>query len=821
MEKTKNKFTLKIILSYLLLILLATIASFYIFSEIKDYVSNDSFDQNEVKLLKTSTLLSSLYEAEGLSKLAIQSPEKKNLNAYSQKIDSIFTEIETLIYLSESEYQDSLLNSLCFLLEKKVANNDALRKLRVKNQTGKSINHALDELTKMEASLGIITAENLAPNLENLPPKAQESIRKMASYLNENIPSDGKEVDRSKKIDSILQISKDLLKEIRTDNTTKENSLTSQELKINKTDMELSQQLRNIITNLEKEILANSINDNINKEAALKRSTQLAVIAALLGFLVVGIFTFIINRDFWKANLYRQKLEKEKKYSESLLKSREQLITTVSHDLRTPLNTITGYSEIMEKTGLSPEQNQYITQIKSASFYVNNLVNDLLDFSRLEAGKINIEKTPFNLSQLIKETTQNLSDQYANKDISLNLDVSAEFGHPILGDPVRMRQIINNLLGNAFKFTEKGSITIKADLLKKAPSENWAQIQITDTGIGISKEKQELIFNEFTQAEIGTEKKYGGYGLGLTISKKIVELLGGEMTLKSTVGHGSTFSIMFPVIFEKATISQIGSSRKESYQDRFGILIIDDDSSFIRMIGEYLKSENIEPILCTDFETLPKNGLEYEVVLTDIEMPSTTGFEVLTRLKSGKYGHYCGQPIIAMTGRKDLKEQLFLSHGFHTVLQKPFSNTALLNAVTSLKTNKEMVKHPTIAKSLKTEEKHPLYSLKILRSFLGDDEKSINEILYTFIADTEKNLQKLKDAVRYTDYDLSQKIAHKMLPMFRQLKATPCVNLLDSLENDPYGSLDLNKTYEDLKPHISALLKALNERLAKHPDHIG
>ena len=179
----------------------------------------------------------------------------------------------------------------------------------------------------------------------NYPQKAQEAIRKVARYLNENIPSKETDINRAKKVDSVIQVSKALLKEVEKDNFTNEYSVANQELIINKTDLELTQQLRNIISSLEKETLVNSINDNINRKTTLKRSIHLAVIAAILGFLVVGVFTFIINRDFWKANLYRHKLEKEKEYSESLLKSREQLITTVSHDLRTPLNTITGYSE--------------------------------------------------------------------------------------------------------------------------------------------------------------------------------------------------------------------------------------------------------------------------------------------------------------------------------------------------------------------------------------------------------------------------------------------------------------------------------------------
>ena len=820
MDKSKNKFTLKIALSYLLLVVLAITASYYIFSEIKDFISTESSEENDTKLLQTSAFLTKLYEAESLSKLVIQSREKKNFIAYSEKIDSLYIDIETLKYLSESEYQTSLLDSLSLLLRRKVTNNDALRKLKAKNQTRKSIANALNEFDKMEASLGVITAESLSPNLNELSPKAQETIQKVARYLNDNIPSKDDNKDRATKVDSVLQVSKALLKEVEEDNLTSENSLAHQELKINKTDLELTQQLRNIISSLEKEVFVRSINDNIKREAALKRSIDLAIIAAILGFLVVGIFTFIINRDFWKANLYRQKLEKEKKFSESLLQSREQLITTVSHDLRTPLNTISGYSELIEKSGLCDKQIIYFDHIKSASTYINNLVNDLLDFSRLEAGRILIEKVPFNLSRLLTETAEDLAAHYKSKDLSLNIIINRDLDGNILGDPVRLRQIITNLLGNAFKFTHEGSITVEADRVKKPTFGDFFQIRIKDTGIGIGKEKQQLIFKEFTQAEDNTEKKYGGYGLGLTISKKLLELLGGNLTLSSTVGSGSTFTIELPIEVAPKKITPIAETQEDNLKNQSSVLILDDDTSFIQMVGEMLRLEHLEPLLYTDFSVVPKTGLRYDVVLTDIEMPGLTGFEVLTSLKSGNYDHYKNQPIIAMTGRKNLKKERDLSYGFHRVLQKPFSKTELLHTLRSLQ-NGNKHDHKIIAHNvLDPEVKNRLYSLKTLVSFLGEDKHSINEILQTFMTETRANMELLKTAVAEEDYAKTNMIAHRMLPMFRQLMAGTCIEALEELEVAKVGSVNLKKTFSTLKIGVTNLIMALKQGAIKHPYYI-
>lgn len=822
MDKSKNKFTLKIILSYLLLVILALLASFYVYIEIQDYLSTEIAEENDAKLLKTSSFLTQLYEAESLSKLALQSKKRKDFVAYASKIDSIYTDIEQLKTLTNNQQQQNLLDSLRILLEKKVANTEMLGKLKTQNQTGTAITSALEKFDEMEASLGIITAEGLAPNLNKLSPKAREAIQKVADYLNANIPIEDTGEQKAQKLDSVLQASKALMMEVQQENTINENSLARREMSINKTDLELSQQLRNILSAFEKEIMVNSFNDNIKKEAALKRSIRLAIIAALLGFLVVGLFIFILNKDFWKAHLYRQKLEKEKKYSESLLKSREQLIATVSHDLRTPLNAITGYTELIEDAGLPHKQGQYMEYIKSAAGYVNNLVNDLLDFSQLEAGKMTPEKTSFNLYKLLTETAQNIAATHPNKEIELVLEIDSALQSPIIGDPMRIRQIVSNLIGNAYKFTHKGKITVTAKVKDMTDSKKKVGLSIADTGIGISKEKQELIFNEFTQAEQDTLKKYGGYGLGLTISKKLTELLGGTIRLESILGKGSAFYLELPLVYGSPSENSTPPAMEKISKEAIGMLIIDDDLSFLQLVGEMAKTAHIRPILFNNFDELiqAKEKLQYDLVLTDIEMPTISGFEVLKRLTFGSYAHYKNQPIIAMTGRHDFKEELFTSQGFSTVIKKPFTKTKLLETIdlflgdTNLKMDKK-VGVPEI-------ENYKYYSLETLKSFLGDDSAAINEILKTFLDDTIKNRALLKKAVNAKNYDNINKTAHRMLPMFRQLHVSQSIPTLEVLEIATTESIPLEKIKVDFKTLdlvIEKLFCELEERNVKHPNH--
>lgn len=819
-EKPKNRFPLKIMLSYLVLFALALISGYFIYSEIQVYASNDSTEETDIKLLKTGSLATELYEAEGLSKLALQSKTQQNFRKYKQKVDSIFIEIDTLKNLSVSDYQRGLLDSLQSLLHKKMANSGELLSLKIKNEANNSIDNALKSFTKMEASLGKITAEALAPNIDELSPKAQDVIRNLADYLNKNIPKDTTSLPDAKKIDSILNVSKTLLAEAKKSDVEAQQFLSLKEKQINKNDLELSQQLRTILSAFEQEIIVNTYNDTIKRQTAMRRGMRLAGITAILGFVIVGIFIFLINRDFWKIQTYRQKLEKEKKYSESLLKSREQLISTVSHDLRTPLNTITGYTELIENTPITDKQARYLKNVKSASEYVGNLVSDLLDFSKLEAGKLNIESVPFVVSTLIQETAENVEALYLKKRLKLVLDIDPQLQRNVLGDPFRIRQILTNLLGNAFKFTEEGSITIKAHASQGFGKKIMLKIDVRDTGIGIPKDKQYLIFKEFTQADVYTEKKFGGHGLGLTISKKLVELLKGSLKLESKVDQGSTFTLQIPL---EITNSDVKAKADTHYlAPKLKMLIIDDDAALLGMLKELAESMGIQVRTFANFIQINKDShLAYDLVLTDIQMPQITGFEVLKKLKSGKYSHYKNQPIIAMTGRRDLDAESYISLGFAQVLQKPFSKGELIGMLNMLGFKMEKVLEKDSVPQVK-ESESLLYSLDIINSFLGDSEEAIFEVLTTFLNDTKTNMKLLSEAINLANYEQINGVSHRMLPMFRQLKVNSTVPTLERLEMVRPSTMNpgqLQDSLQKIKIGVADLVHALNDRLATSPSY--
>ncbi len=812
-KESKNKFTLKIVASYLILAFLATALGYFVYTEIKTYISTETSDSNDVKLLRTSTLVTNLYEAESLSKLAMQGDANTNFDAYALRIDSIQLEIDTLKQLMQGSEQKGLLDSLQQLLGQKVANNNELKRLKLKSASNNSLDKALKEFEKIDESYGKFSAENLFPNFHQESPKVQKLQREYAALINKNAPINADGTANTAYIDSILSASKAMLRKAKLQDTKSKYSLTRKELEVNRNDRELSRQLQNIITAFEQEVMNSSYENNLKKQAALKRTTRIAGLAALIGFIIVGIFSFLITRDYWKVQTYRVKLEKEKKFSESLLKSREQLISTVSHDLRTPLNTISGYSELLESTELTKKQKGYIKNVKSASEYVGNLVNDLLDFSKLEAGKLNIEKVPFIAANLIQETAENLQALHTNKKLKLILDISPDLEKTVLGDPFRIRQVLTNLIGNAFKFTEEGHIKITATADSGKGKGMNAKIEVTDTGIGIAKEKQYLIFKEFTQADSSTEKKFGGHGLGLTISKKLAELLQGSLALQSKLGEGSTFTFQLPLEITNAV--QKTDKEMPYMAPKLRMLIIDDDTSLLHMLRELAESMGITAHTFTNFLSIEEDShLAYDIVLTDIQMPQVTGFEVLKRLRSGKYEHYTDQPIIAMTGRRDLGPESYTSIGFDQVLQKPFTKGELVATLKLLgiAATKAPKKEETIEES---QETPTLYSLDIIHSFLGKNEDAIYEVLQTFLNDTRTNMQLLDETVMANDYDQVNHVAHRMLPMFRQLKVKEAVSILEKMEHataENMNSETLSQCLRQLKTNVKALVAEMEER---------
>lgn len=806
-SKSKNRFALKIILSYAVLGILAALAGFFIYNEFKSYASFQKSEESNQKLLKTNRLLTQLYDAENLSKLALQTKRPEDLQSYAEKVDSITQLIDSLKPKGQTDFgnQNAQLDSIQELLKQKVFNNAELRNLKVQNENRASLDSVLKAFHDMEVDMGRITPETFAPNFEQLSPRTKQSIREYVALLNKNIPDSEKGSDANN-IDSILEVSKSILNKAKVETATTERNVLQKELEIYRTDLELSQKMRDILSYFEREMAQNAYLDRLKQEQILKKSSRLAAGAVVLGLITVIFFTLLITRDFWKVQQFREQLERAKTAVESLLRSREQLISTVSHDLRTPLNTINGYSDLIEQSGLNNKQTNYIKKIKSSSEYVENLVNDLLDYSKLEAGKILVDKVPFVMSHLLEETAVDFEEIQSRKGISLQLDIAEVLEKPIVSDPFRVRQILTNIIGNAFKFTDEGYVKVLATS-EERNGVAWANIQVTDTGMGIPKEQQETIFQEFTQAGESTKKKQIGYGLGLTIAQKLTQLLGGKLRLESDVNKGSTFTIQIPVEFSELEVIPTKPYKANPTTNNPLILVIDDDENMLGLVSEICRTHGITAHTFNNFEKVDKSNLhQFDAALTDMEMPRMDGWSVLESLKATHFQN----PIILMTGKQITDKSVYLNAGFSSILQKPFSANALLELLsqTNVTDNRNPIPHSTSS----------LFSIDNISSFL-DDFESLHDVLKVFIVNSEKNLDILFSAVGDYNYSEIRTMSHKVLPMFRQLEVQKAIVLLEDLETVP-DDAEGKKVFEiltKLKVVVTDLRREIETYLSKHP----
>jgi len=316
----------------------------------------------------------------------------------------------------------------------------------------------------------------------------------------------------------------------------------------------------------------------------------------------------------------------ERKTAEAASQAKSEFLANMSHEIRTPMNGIIGMIELLLMMPLTPRQKEYIDAISCSAESLMTVLNDILDYSKIEAGKLVIESVTFNLSDTIEQVGQLMAAQARNKDIDVLVHFPPDIPNFVVGDPTRIRQILNNLSGNAIKFTEKGHILISVQLLEKHNLKGKFLFKVIDTGIGISKENQKKVFSKFTQADDSTTRKYGGTGLGLSICQQLVQIMGGNISLESQLNHGTTFYFTLEFTIEET---------KETYTDLssdLSVLFVDDNQIQRQIIEDYFHAWNIN---CKTVENAQKalhvlrhSEQPFNIIFIDFHMPEIDGLEL-------------------------------------------------------------------------------------------------------------------------------------------------------------------------------------------------
>ncbi|MCQ2194775.1 MAG: ATP-binding protein [Paludibacteraceae bacterium] len=785
----------KVLAGYLLIVLVAVVSVFFVINNLRSFSIFDTSRQvTKEKMYSLNSTFFNLYEAECLIGEALITPSK--FKEYATLSDSITKQISEMKELFEEEEQLALLDSLTVLLSQKRRN--------VQNLVFLAANSTIDELYRKQLLKAIEENDSLLTNriveqtvtvVSDTFTYKRPSSKKRSFFrriFSSSEPEDTMVEVRKREYsvtdsllssynpaDTINRIFESLKSQVREQKVILDRTIMSRMMEIQRMNKSINTKMNVIIHELQEEDWNNAVNSVDEREASLDK--LMVYLRYFVGFAMVLLFVLIMMvwRDVNRSKRYSRQLERANQQTLKLMDNREKLMLSVAHDIKAPLSSIIGYIELLDDNKLNVKQSYYLGNMKTSSEHILRLVTDILDFNRLDAGVVELNPLPFNSRSLFEGVANTFRPQAEKKNLQLNFNYTSDTEQEmLLGDPLRIRQIVDNLVSNAVKFTQKGGVTLYVSLAKKEDATCALQIVVADTGVGISEENQKVIFNEYVRIE-SDEVAVEGFGLGLSIMKKLVDIHNGSLAVESEEGKGSTFTIVLPLAYSNEM--QVVKPKEPEKKIELRVLVIDDDPSQLTMVSELLKSRGITCTACVDpyaaLDVIEKNT--FDIILSDIQMPGFNGFEIVKRVRNGNFPNAKTIPVIALSARADISLSKFKKHGFTSFLNKPFTGDKLVS---------EIVKYTGIKEDFpmrsqkETDQSAPLQGFASILSYAGGDVNAEYEILSSFLVETKKNVVELARLHKEGDAHAVGRLAHKMLAIFKLLGDNTLVTWLTELE---------------------------------------
>ncbi len=466
-------------------------------------------------------------------------------------------------------------------------------------------------------------------------------------------------------------------------------------------------------------------------------------------------------------------ITQRKNVAEELMRAqrtKDQFLANISHEIRTPINGIAGMATLLSQNPSPEEQTTYLNAIKSAADNLKVIINDILDLASIESGKLKFENIGFNLRDLLASLIDTFSVQSAEKGVLLELDVNSEANLILIGDPVRLNQILINLISNAIKFTHSGAIKLCCSIEQKEKRNCVVRFDVIDTGIGIPKDKLSTIFESFSQADASVTRKYGGTGLGLTIVKQLVELQKGKISVKSQEDKGSSFTVLIPYavgVVDDIAETSLRAKRSQTYRNslkNLNVLLVEDNDINRLYASSILKTWDCNIELAENgyvaVEKIKNNS--FDIILMDVQMPVMDGYEATKAIRMGE-APKSQVPIIALTAnatRKDIEK--CLSAGMNDCVPKPFTPEDLFRVLLKYSGNKSKI--PRSPADNEKPKGPKLIDLSYLQSVSNNDKQFIQEMIATFLESMPKSIEDISRMVELKNWEAMGKAIHKIKP---------------------------------------------------------
>jgi len=763
-------------------------------SKIVDTIHKEA--RPDLKLLLIKDIASDLSEVENTIRLYSLTGNSSFARSYRQLGDSIQKKLKTLSGYSDPGSEEILhIDSISLLANRKLLIWDRIRALH------RSKTDAHNSFSNLYSKIDTVIIQ---PDTIRFKPEEKKGFFKRVFGKRDTTTKRPVIIDKSKEKEIIKKEIAGIEEQI----TNQTKRLQSSETALFEQNIKLTQALNRHIVSLEsseQKRLETKTREADSMAAQTYRGMIIFTVAAVFLLIIILVLFF---RNLHKNQTYQQVLKQAKAEADSLAKAKEMFVATVSHEMRTPVNAIYGLTDQMLRKTDSKEMTADLNVVYKSAEHLIALVNDTLDFSKIESQKLKIEQIDFLPDEILTEVHTLHKDSAQKKGIELIFRNESDKDLVLKGDPIRLKQILINLITNAIKFTNQGHISLTVSSEETSRQNYLLHIVVSDTGIGISEEDLHLIFDEFVQLNTDLTQKQRGAGLGLSIVKKLIHLQDGKIDVYSTVGKGTRFTIQIP--YQKGDQNIVrkeiaGQLTIPSWFRKLHFLIVDDEEFNLYLIKNILNAWGVSFTEAFNgheaVELVRENS--YDLILMDIRMPVMDGYEAAKLILQ----HRPLSKIIALTATtKSSDIQKIELAGMHSFLQKPFAESDLLNTILKLLPEKKE------ESPQESPAKNTTIDLDELERMSGGDAAFFDEMLRIFIRSSEEAIAKIQLNFQNSDMLAITESAHKLAAPAKHLHATTLYDHLKRLENrdEDTHQDEIKKLIvlidEEIK-HINSILK--------------